>query len=348
MASTTQAEPQAENPADRGVSPSTSVSQARAHLYDADGHDREVQLTPGIRKHLTERQLLWVDVISRDRAALSHVGELLELDSEVARLAFSEKGPPGLVKYEGFMRLTVVALHFSSTDEWKPVRTSLLWDRQMIIAVHPDEVDAFSGFVSQDRGETHIGALSADVLLSALLDWHLGTYFRAVESLERAVDRFDERVLTRARHEDLIEDLVRMRRRVSRLRRLLSPQREVFHALTRPDVAQDVGAEAARHFESLGLRYERTREALEHGADLVHGSFALHASRTAESVNAFLKVLTFGTFLLGAMGVVAGMLGMNFHAKLFDTGERGFYMAIGSVLLGACIAIVVARRRRWI
>jgi Mg2+ and Co2+ transporter CorA len=332
---------------DAGESP-PRLPGARAYLYDADGHDREIALTAGVRHSLNDRQLLWIDVISNDREELAGLCRALELPTGVDQLAFEEKGSFGLAKYDGFMHVTLVALHFPSPEEWKPVRTSFLWDRQMILTAHPAEVDAFRGFEAHDRGETHIGALSADVLLTALLDWHLSAYFRAIELLERSIDRFDERVLTRARHEDLVDDLVKMRRRVSRLRRLLAPQREVFHALTRPDVSNEVGKDAARHFESLGARYERTREALEHGADLVHGSFALHASRTAESVSAFLKVLTFGTFLIGAMGVVAGLFGMNFQTHLFDTGERGFWAVVGFVMLAAAAAIAIARRRHWI
>jgi Mg2+ and Co2+ transporter CorA len=216
------------------------------------------------------------------------------------------------------------------------------------MTIHDHEVDALSGFREQDRGETQIGALSGAVLCAALLDWHLASYFKAIEALERAVDRFDESVLMRSAHDDLIQDLVRMRRRASRMRRLLSPQREVFHGLTRPDVAEEIGEAAATHFGALGARFERTREALEHATDLVHGAFSLHASRTAESVNAFLKTLTFGTFLLGAMGVIAGTLGMNFSARLFESGERGFWSVVAMLAALAISALVVARWRRWI
>jgi magnesium transporter len=324
------------------------VPGVRAWLYDADGHDQQIEVTPGIRRTLTERQLLWVDVLSNDREELARLCQALALPAGVGALAFGEKGPLNLSKCEGFMHVTAVALHYTSAEEWKPVRASVLWDRQMVLTTHPADVDAFTGFAAQDRGETRLGALSGDVFVTALLDWHLAAYFRAIELLERSVDRFDERVLTRTRYANLIDDLVRMRRRVSRLRRLLAPQREIFHALTRPDVAEEVGDLAARHFQSLGARYERTREALEHGADLVQGSFALHASRTAESVNAFLKVLTFGTFLLGAMGVVAGLLGMNFQTHFFETGERGFWGVVATVLLCASVAIGIARRRKWI
>jgi Mg2+ and Co2+ transporter CorA len=137
-------------------------------LYDADGHDREIAVTPGVRTTLTDRQLLWVDVLSSDREELSRLCEAVALPRAAGKLAFGEKGPLGLIKFDGFMHVTVVALHFTGPEEWKPVRTSLLWDRQVVLTAHPTEVDAFQGFAAHDRGETHIGALSADVFLSAL------------------------------------------------------------------------------------------------------------------------------------------------------------------------------------
>ena len=324
------------------------TSAARVFLYDAGGHDQEVPLTAQLLGNLTDEQLLWIDARSADPAELAQIFTTLQLDATVQQLGMDEKGAPRLARCGEFMHITLVALHFTSPDQWKPVRTSVLWDRRMVLTVHPTEVDAFEGFTTQARGETRIGALSADVFLSALLDWHLASYFTAIELIERSVDRFDEHVLTGEPSEDLVHDLVKLRRGVSRLRRLLLPQREVFHGLTRPDVAYDVGEQAARQFQSVGMRFERVREALEHAADLIQGSFSLHASRAADSANAFLKVLTFGTFLLGAMGVIAGMLGMNFQARLFEAGEPGFWTVVLSLASLAVVSVLVARRRKWI
>jgi Mg2+ and Co2+ transporter CorA len=319
----------------------------RGLLYDADGHDREVDILEAIPE-LTERQLLWVDVQGHASEDLDLIAAALKMPSAIASVLLSRGARAQLTRSDGYFHLGLPALRFTSKDEWRPVWLRFVWSQQVLITVHPHEVDALSGFRDQDRGETQIGALTGAVLCAALLDWHLASYFKASEALERAVDRFDERVLSRSPRDDLVEDLVRLRRRTSRVRRLLSPQREVFHGLTRPDIAEEIGEMAATHFVALGARFERTRESLEHATDLVHDAFSLHASRTAESVNAFLKTLTFGTFLLGAMGVVAGVLGMNFQAHLFESGERGFWAVVASLATLALTALIVARWRRWI
>ena len=319
----------------------------RAFLYDADGRDREVRLEPGLVATLTPQQLLWVDA-SGPGGSVEELAEALGLPDGARAQVAGQKGPPRLTKCGEFLHVTLSALHARSDDRWRPVRTSVLWDRRLVLTIHQGEVDAFEDFTAHIRGESRLGELSADLFVSALLDWHLATYFRAIESLEVLIDRFDERVLTRQPSSQLIDELIGMRRRVSRLRRLLLPQREVFHGLTRPDVGQEVGRDADRHFHGVAQRFEQAREALEHTADLVQGSFALHASRAADATNAFLKALTFATFLLGAMGVIAGLLGMNFQARIFEAGELAFWSVIVGLLVLATTAVFVAKRRGWI
>ena len=54
----------------------------------------------------------------------------------------------------------------------------------------------------------------------------------------------------------------------------------------------------------------------------------------------------FRTTLL-TLAVVAGALGMNFKTPFFDTGDRGFWTAIGAMAGVALTAIGIARWRRW-
>jgi Mg2+ and Co2+ transporter CorA len=61
-----------------------------------------------------------------------------------------------------------------------------------------------------------------------------------------------------------------------------------------------------------------------------------------------MRALTFVTVLLGSLAVLAGVLGMNFHVPFFESGARGFWLAIGGMSLIAVASVLVARWRRWI
>ena len=119
-------------------------------------------------------------------------------------------------------------------------------------------------------------------------------------------------------------------------------------ALARPDFRPDEDDDAAeRRFEALELRFERAMDAVEMGRELVVGSFELYTSRSAQRTNDTMRVLTFVTVLLGTLAVVAGVLGMNFKAPLFDTGAGGFWVTVAVMAVLSVVATVIARWRKW-
>ena len=79
------------------------------------------------------------------------------------------------------------------------------------------------------RAWRHAGRLPrAAPFLAALLDWHLNRYFRSVETLEERIDAIEETMLKADLDEEVLPLLTRLRAKVSQLRSVLAPQREVF------------------------------------------------------------------------------------------------------------------------
>jgi Mg2+ and Co2+ transporter CorA len=106
--------------------------------------------------------------------------------------------------------------------------------------------------------------------------------------------------------------------------------------------------DAASHYRSLERRFERAVDAADHARELINASFQLFATRTAQSTNELVRRLTFITMLLGAVGAIAGIFGMNFETPLLETGTLGFWSVIA--LLAALIAgsVLIARRKKWL
>ena len=60
-----------------------------------------------------------------------------------------------------------------------------------------------------------------------------------------------------------------------------------------------------------------------------------------------MRVLTFVTVVIGVLAFLAGVLGMNFDMPLFHTGADGFLLTVGAMILLTGIAVVLAKRRKW-
>jgi len=218
--------------------------------------------------------------------------------------------------------------------------------RNWVLSLHRDPVDFIDRLRNREPAGSDIGHLKAESFVAALLDWHLSTYFGAVADFEVAVERLETSILGDETRQCLPE-MRRLRKAASRLRRMLSPHRAVFGALSRPDFRPTADKPVDRHFAALDTRFERAMDVVENARDLVIGSFELLSSQTALKTNGAMRTLTFATVITGVLAVVAGILGMNFDAPFFKTQTAGFATAAGAMLVVAALALWLGRKRSW-
>lgn len=328
----------------------------RAYLYDADGQDREMPVTPETLGQLHDRAILWIDLPRRDGAEIRQLGALLELDTGTIQELEKPRYGVRLDNYGLYLQFAGLAAPAEGPAEAaetrrgprQELRVDFVVGRNWVLTVHDQEVAYLQAFREQDKADTETGALSAAALSASLLDWHLEGYFAEVSRIEAAIDVVDERILAAPSEQRLLEDILAIRRRISRLRRTLVAQRSVFYGLSRPDLSQVADSDASGVFGSLSNRFERALDEAEHTRDLIVGSFELFTSRSAQQTNDLVKALTFFTVIIGTTAAVAGLFGMNFDPPFFQTGSVGFFAVTFGLLGVGLVAWIVGRRRRWI
>ena len=319
-------------------------------LYAADGHDREITVEQIDTQHIAESELLWIDLQGDDRALLDRIIERLQLSAEVAAKLREPSEHPQLENFGTAFLAQAVAVRHSSGMEFKGLALALLAGPNYVLSIHREPIEFLNTLRERERAETKLGALSAESFVASLLDWHIFTYFEAVSIFETAVDKLEVSILASRKHRESLPDLVTLRRAASHLRLMLSSHRKLFNALARPDFrpAPD-GGEPDANFRALDTRYERAVDAVENARALVVGSFELYTSRTAQRTNDNVRVLTLVTVILGSLGVIAGVLGMNFpQFAFFATGAHGFWTSIAMMTGFSVTALLVAWMRGWL
>lgn len=326
-------------------SPRAGDTRCQARLFDAEAPDREVACDALAGVDPGDDQLLWVDLVNPDQAMLEQTWAGCGLP-EAARAFLDDGTSPEVQKEAGWFWLRVVAVVDTRLDDIKGSVLAIIASEHVVVTIHQQEIEFIETLRAREDRHSSIGQLHTGSFVASLLDWHLSTYFNAVADFELGVERLEVDILADKPTKSLPE-LQRLRRAASRLRRMLAPHRSVFGALSRPDFRPDESREAERHFGALDTRFERAMDMVENARELVIGSFELFATRTAQRTNDSMRVLTFVTVLLGSLSVLAGVLGMNFEAPLFRTGEQGFQITIIAMLALVAIAVVIARWRRW-
>jgi magnesium transporter len=319
-----------------------------AYLYDADGSDEEVKLKDVEVKKLTDKKLLWVNILKRDEKLIREVAEKMALDTIPLKSVLDIEERPKIEKFADFYRIFVVSVEIKKNKKSARQPIDFIVGKNFIISIHDGDVDYFVEFRKREKGETRIGELNSERFLLSLLDLHILSYFRALEAVDAKVDKFDEKILKEEiPAKDFLAEMVQMRRDVSNLRRWLTPHRDVFYALSRPDFFADKNVGTGENFQLLNQHFENVVNSMEASRETVLSLFDLYATRSDQKLNLIMHRLTFMTLVIGTLGVLAGILGMNFDLAFFKD-PNGFWMAVVFMGVLAISLTIAARLTRWL
>lgn len=147
-------------------------------------------------------------------------------------------------------------------------------------------------------------------LLHALLDAMIGNIFPTLDRLSERADDIEEEIL-RNPHQSALEALLALKRSSLRLRRTLTPQREVLSRLGRREfkiIGEDADLYFRDIFEDL-VRIEGGNDVLRERADT---AMSIYLSAVANRQNEVMKALSVVATVFMPLGLIAGIFGMNF------------------------------------
>ncbi len=324
-----------------------SSPRVRTLLFDADGRDRYLSFDELEPARLSQRTLAWVDLPSDDPAQIDRALARLQAPELPLVALLDPRSAPVLSQQDWFCARAIAPRLDRDSAKCHGEPWLLAVGPNVVLTVHRGTLPFLDEVYANDDPLSRVGMLDADSFAAALLDRMLTSYFDAIDRFEQHLDTLEVRILEPRVRAGYLVELRSLRRSVSILRRLLSAQRNLFDALSRPDFRPDRDEAVARRFRAVSTRYERVVDGVENARDLVVGSFELLATRLSQRTNESMRALTFFTVLLGSLAVVAGVLGMNFRTALFDTGAQGFWSVVVAMALVVVAALWIARRRGW-
>lgn len=319
------------------------------YLFDARGRDKKLEVEELNLDRLKENQLLWINISKRDKETIETTVDALGLRNVPVYSILNASERPKIEIYENYYRFFVVSVTTDKKGYLKKLPIDFLVGKNFVVTIHNGDVEYFTKYTALEKGENHIGELDAEGFVAALLDLHIVSYFCVLEDIEEKVDWLDAKVLeTEIETDEFLAEMVRLRKTVSHLRRWFLPHREVFYGLSRPDFQKFGQTDSAESFRLLNEHFENAFDAIESSRDTLLGLFELFATKSAQTTNDLVKKLTFVTLLVGGLGAIAGVWGMNFEVSYFKFAESGFWLTIGSMFLLSVGFTIVARFKRWI
>jgi magnesium transporter len=291
--------------------------------------------------------ILWIDLERPNDDEIRRLADALELNDETVSRLSSGEVHPSLDDCGTYLHVTAIGL--SDSEVRQTTKVDCLVSERWLVTIRESSLAVVDRFRERAGGSGDTGRLDGLGFLANLLEWALTSYLGAFEELERGLEEIDARTMSGriSSTDDMLGELVAMRKEVGRLRRALVSHREVILALTRPELEAIASSDSAERFASLRERLEEAVQASRDSRESIVGSFDVLIASTGRRTNEIMKVLTLASVLLLPGALIAGVMGMNFQVGLFETAAN-FWIVVAVIVAVAVVTLVVARARDWI
>jgi len=214
------------------------------------------------------------------------------------------------------------------------------------LEVTANQVTALTGLLGLLAfGLLFLGAQCAP-LAHALLDALVDDFLPIVEEMDDVIGELEERVLADPDHGRL-QEIRLLRHNVLRLRRMLSPQRDVINRFARGEFSELVRHEMNIYFRDIYDHIVRVEGMVEALREMAEGAFNTYLMVANNRMQEVMKVLAIVAAVFLPLTLIPSIYGANFENIPELKWEWGYFGMLGAMAVVALGLIAFFRWRRW-
>jgi magnesium transporter len=254
-------------------------------------------------------------------------------------------------KIDQFDDFTFFVVHGTLPDGSGLVELHIFFTEHSLVTVHRGECSALTEvFRRMEHRHTIVDASASVALLYMIVDSLIDTFFPVLSRFDDEVDQLEDDIL-RQPTEKQLGVLFDMKRSLIAMRRVVTPQRDMFAALASGVVElPGMTAEGERYFRDLYDHLIRIADVVDSYRDLLSGVMDTHVSTVSNRLNVVMKQLTIIATIFLPLSYLTGFFGQNFSFLVGHiTGRAPFiFFGLGIEVLAALLLFYFFRKRGWL
>jgi magnesium transporter len=257
---------------------------------------------------------------------------------------------PKLDDYDGFTYLVVHGAQVE--DQTVTVEVHLFYSPGRLVTVHHGQSalmeqarTRFSRHRAHELSPPEVSALY--VVVDTLID----SFFPVLSDFDDKIDDLEDAILKMPTEEQLGE-LFGMKRTLVALRKVVTPQRDLFATLlSGVSALPGMTPDDERYFRDLYDHLIRISDLVDSYRDLLTGAMDTHISTVSNRLNVVMKQLAIIATIFLPLSFLTGFFGQNFgllvnHLLVHDWSFWG--LGIGLEVTAVVVLMVLFRRRGWL
>lgn len=313
-----------------------------------NGHTERVTSLERSWLNPASNTFVWVDLASPsipETLILSDTFAFHPLSVEDARAAVHD---PKIEAYDGYLYVILHGINY------RPGKSSLTTHdvdffigQTYLVTVHDGHSRSVTGMQENVAKNQKIMAEGPVALFHRIVDAMIDDYRPEVDELEDRIEHLEKAVFGRP-DPKLIRQILDMKRDISRLRRVMTPQRDVIARLARRDFV-DISTDMSFRFRDVYDHIVRIADDTTIFQDRISGILDAHLTNVSNRLNEVMKVLTVLSTIFMPLTFLSGLWGMNVPLPHLPGGEaQQFWWLLGLMVAVVLCMLALFRRNHWI
>ncbi|HYK96781.1 MAG TPA: magnesium/cobalt transporter CorA [Candidatus Acidoferrales bacterium] len=288
----------------------------------------------------------WLDIADPKGEELALAASELNLHPLAVEDAQHQHQRPKIDEYDDHYFIVVYALEEPSADVIVHRELSIFVKQNAVVTVHDGTIASLQ-LVEKRFRENKLA--TTGLLLHAILDTIVDSYFDVLDSLGDRVERIEAMVIDGDQRDATtsIRELFKLKRDLLAIRKVIAPERDVAASLVRGDIKELRETGRRAYFQDLYDHVVRVTDEVDTFRDLVSNVVDAHLAAQSNRLNEVMKVLTAIATVLLILGVVTGFFGQNWTFIPYD--DPLLFWLIMTLMVAATLGTAVYfKRRGWL
>lgn len=302
-------------------------------------------------QEITYNGYRWINITQPDQEMVQYLSENFKYHPLDLEDVLSKTTYPKIDAYQNYLFIILQFPVYEATRRiYKRVELNIFFGHDYLITINNGELVALQNFFETCRidelARQKFMRHGVVMLLWEILDSHMDYVFPIINQKNDLIFQLEEEIFENPELKDMIQEIMILKRNTINLRRILSPQRQVFLDLGNKHpkfVLEDLRA----YFDDLVDKQDKILSQLDTAQAYVSVLEDANESLITRNTNNVIKTLTIFSIILMTLTAVTSYYGMNINLP----GQRNAHILayINLSLVGASIIMLAYFiKKRWL
>jgi magnesium transporter len=292
--------------------------------------------------------VVWADVEKPNDEDATVLRDVFGFHSLAVESALQDEQHPKIESYVGYLYLVLHGINFDGARHTFDTHdTDFFLGSNYVVTVHDGGRRSIARVAELSGRNSQVLAEGPVALVHRIVDAMVYFYRPEVDELEKRLEAMEKRVIQNP-DKSLTGGILKVKGDITRLRRIVVPQRDVVGRLSRREFDQ-INQEMSYRFRDVYDQLARMTEDAIVFQDRVTGILDAHLAGVSNKLAQVSKLLAVIAALFGPMTVMTGLFGMNVPLpSLFAAPEYQFWEIVGLMVLASAGLFIWFRSARWL